>query len=140
MPVEHQQQPVSGVVLKPMYCSAGIFQLKIDGGLTDAAAHLSRSHVLRPCRRLPAGLKPRQFFPSQHQLADFSIADFMHCVPSNVAATKLGLSCRSVEAEHPLLAECVLKVAEVHVRIIAIDDRRIAAGHAVVVANLKQWV
>jgi hypothetical protein len=45
MPVEHQQQPVSGVVLKSMHVSAGIFQLEFDCGLTDAAAHPSRSHI-----------------------------------------------------------------------------------------------
>ena len=45
MPVKHQQQPVSGVVLKSMHVSAGIFQLEFDCGLTDAAAHPSRSHI-----------------------------------------------------------------------------------------------
>ena len=34
----------------------------------------------------------------------------------------------------------VLKVADVHVRIIAVDDRRVAAGQRVMVPNLEQWV
>jgi len=45
MPVEHQQQPVSGVVLESMHVSAGIFQLEFTGDLTDAAAHSYRSHI-----------------------------------------------------------------------------------------------
>ena len=61
-------------------------------------------------------------------------------LPADVAAAKLSFSRRSVEAEHPLLAESVLEVTDVHVRIVAVDDRRVAAGHAVVVPDLKQWV
>ena len=60
----------------------------------------------------------------------------MHRVPPNVATAKLSISCRSVEAEHPLLAERVLEVPDVYVRIIAVDDRRVAGSHGVVVPNL----
>ncbi len=96
--------------------------------------------TLRPCRRRPAGLKPRRFIPPQHQLADSSVADFMHRIPADVAATKLSLSRYSVKVEHPLLAKSILEVTDVHVRIVAVDDRRIAAGNGVAVPNLKQWV
>jgi hypothetical protein len=49
---------VSGVVLKSMHVSAGIFQLEFDCGLTDAAAHPSRSHFRT--WRLQYALRPRR--------------------------------------------------------------------------------
>lgn len=45
MPVKHQQQPVFGVVLKPMHRTIGIFQLKTDRLFANFAGHASRSHI-----------------------------------------------------------------------------------------------
>jgi len=45
MPMEHQQQPMSGVILQPMYRTAGILQRKLDCGFASAVVHRFRSQI-----------------------------------------------------------------------------------------------
>jgi hypothetical protein len=105
---------------------------------------MTRSAAWRRCEtccRLHAGREPLQFSLRQDHVKVQLVANLRYDVrlgPAGVTATQLRSSGCAVASEDPLLAVCVFKIADVDVRIIALDDRRIAAGWGVVVTNGKQ--
>ncbi|MFT5328492.1 MAG: hypothetical protein ACI8P0_006405 [Planctomycetaceae bacterium] len=61
-------------------------------------------------------------------------------IPADVSASKNGFPRPAVEGEDPLLAVAILKVADVCVRVVAVDNRGIATGRDVMVADRQQWL
>jgi hypothetical protein len=78
--------------------------------------------------RFPASSQPSPFVVTEDQISRCSIDDSVSGVPADVATTEYGITALSIVRENPLLTELVLEVADVRVRILRRDNRRIAAG------------
>jgi 5-carboxymethyl-2-hydroxymuconate isomerase len=64
----------------------------------------------------------------------------MDGIPPNIASAEFRLMRFLMVGENPLLAESVFEVTDVKIRVVAIDDRRIATPQAVVVVQSQEWL
>ena len=82
-------------------------------------------------------LKPVAFFRTEDQLS-IAVGHINLIVPPNVAATKNGNPSFSITCENPLFAVLVLKIADVFIVGVSINNWRISTGGRVTVSNLKK--
>jgi hypothetical protein len=66
------------------------------------------------------------------------VFDRLRRVPTDISAAKCRFASLAVESEDPLLSEGILKISDVDVRIIAVDNWWVTASHNMVIMNLQQ--